>query len=89
MARRVPWESSKCYASGRARVNGKSFPSAREVVELTRFAAGQYHQVMTPEATSPLEPRTAERDERGTLDAEWDDVFAWSYGPRLWNVGCG
>lgn len=23
------------------------------------------------------------------LDPEWDDVFAWSYGQRLWNVGCG
>jgi hypothetical protein len=23
------------------------------------------------------------------LDPEWDAVFAWSYGPRAWNVGCG
>ncbi len=23
------------------------------------------------------------------LDDEWEDAFCWSYGPRLWNVGCG
>jgi hypothetical protein len=23
------------------------------------------------------------------LDQEWDEVFAWSYGPRTWNLGCG
>jgi hypothetical protein len=23
------------------------------------------------------------------LDPEWDAIFAWSYGPRAWNVGCG
>ncbi len=44
---------------------------------------------MASDAPSRLEPRGAERDERGALDAEWDQVFAWSYGRRLWNVGCG
>lgn len=23
------------------------------------------------------------------LDPEWEEAFNWSYGPRLWNVGCG
>jgi len=41
-------------------------------------------------------PPTAPADEglevvdlpRG-LDDEWDETFAWSYGQRFWNVGCG
>jgi len=41
----------------------------------------------TPSTTSDpgLEPRDVARE----LDPDWDDVFAWSYGPRLWNLGCG
>ena len=23
------------------------------------------------------------------LEAEWDEAFGWSYGRRVWNVGCG
>lgn len=23
------------------------------------------------------------------LAADWDDAFAWSYGQRYWNIGCG
>ena len=34
---------------------------------------------------SGLEPRDVAR----ALEPDWDDVFAWSYGPRLWNLGCG
>ena len=41
----------------------------------------------TPVTTS--ETGLESRDVARTLDPDWDDVFAWSYGPRLWNVGCG
>ena len=23
------------------------------------------------------------------VDPEWEETFLWSYGSRLWNVGCG
>ena len=23
------------------------------------------------------------------LADDWDDAFAWSYGQRYWNIGCG
>lgn len=35
----------------------------------------------------------AEDAEAGTegagLDVEWDEIFCWSYRPRVRNVGCG
>jgi hypothetical protein len=27
-------------------------------------------------------------EEAAHLEHDWDDAFAWSYGRRLWNVGC-
>jgi hypothetical protein len=38
---------------------------------------------MDDEAVAPDAQATPE------LDDEWEDAFLWSYGPRLWNVGCG
>lgn len=42
----------------------------------------------------PPTPETSESSPEGegkaaALDAEWDETFAWSYGPRIWNIGCG
>jgi hypothetical protein len=43
--------------------------------------------------TMSHDAREPESDVAGSiedaLDAEWNEAFAWGYGRRLWNVGCG
>jgi hypothetical protein len=66
-------------------VNEKGFAIDSKVVELTGFVDRRYHAGVTT-------PDVADRQisEAGAqLDPEWDEVFSWSYGLRLWNVGCG
>ncbi len=35
------------------------------------------------------EPVALQTPPPSELDPDWEDAFFWSYGPRLWNVGCG
>lgn len=37
----------------------------------------------------PIDERHDRERERVSLDDEWDDAFGWTYGRKLWNVGCG
>jgi hypothetical protein len=39
-----------------------------------------------PEAPAAVSPRDRGAD---ALEPEWDETFGWSYGRRVWNVGCG
>jgi hypothetical protein len=41
-----------------------------------------------PVDTSPV-GSTPSPDDGTSLGADWDEAFSWSYGRRLWNVGCG
>jgi hypothetical protein len=41
---------------------------------------------------SPLSSSLGEfapAESAGLLDPEWEEAFHWSYGRRLWNIGCG
>lgn len=40
------------------------------------------------EAPGPVE-EFAVVDVPRELADDWNDVFAWSYGQRFWNIGCG
>lgn len=40
-------------------------------------------------AAAPATPEFEVVDLPQGLSDDWDDVFAWSYGPRFWNIGCG
>jgi hypothetical protein len=45
---------------------------------------------MTSDAASSETATTAPIDVNvEPLGSDWDDAFAWSYGRRVWNVGCG
>jgi hypothetical protein len=68
-------------------VNEKRFASGSKVVELTGFVERRYHaDVGTADASGWKEEAGPER---ASDESEWDEVFAWSYGQGLWNVGCG
>lgn len=48
----------------------------------------QAEDARSPQPQAPIEAHQIVEIGRGLPD-EWDDVFAWSYGPRFWNIGCG
>jgi hypothetical protein len=40
----------------------------------------------------PLSPSLGDlspAESASILDPEWEEAFHWSYGRRLWNIGCG
>jgi hypothetical protein len=56
-----------------------------------RRSERQHDQAGPARAVEPVpEPHgLTVREVPQELDPEWDEVFNWSYGPRLWNIGCG
>lgn len=78
-------------------VNVRAVPRARKVRELTRFMPDEYDaRDMKQRATDRVPSSGPPRDDGPeivdvprALDDDWDDVFAWSYGQRFWNLGCG
>jgi hypothetical protein len=43
------------------------------------------NETSVPEAPAAYSPS----DRAEALEPEWDEMFGWSYGRRVWNVGCG